>query len=256
MRLGLALALLVSTLLIGTASWYRFATTKYVQSDLVAIQPFDTENAYSEEEILSDFLRPKTASSTFPEGPLSNTDIIGRQLIMDYIGLAASGGTDTKSISILVDRYIESIPTLNQAATISTAELRTISNTKSNFQNYATGLTKIYKEYATQISAAYQGVGRVEGLNPAIYSFALTASNAYAEAALKLKNLPVPASLASTHLQLVNSYYSSAAAMRAIAETERDSVSAFAGMTVLSENTDKEKVLLTEISQILTSNGI
>jgi len=93
-------------------------------------------------------------------------------------------------------------------------------------------------------------------LNTALYSFALTLSTAYTEAASKLKNLPVPASLVPTHLQLVNSYLSSATAMKAVSETEQDSAAAFAGLVVLNENLNKENTILTEISQILTSSGI
>lgn len=255
MRFNLALAVLMSVLLIGVSSWSRFTTTNKTQQGIVAVEQFNTNND-DYEDILQDFSTPKTASTTPVERSLSNTDLIGRQLILDYIGLAGSGQATDASVAALAEQYVISIPSINKAPTINSKDIQVVSNIKTNFQSYANEFTKIHKSYAEYINKAYVVGTNLNTLNPELYSLAITFSTAYTDTALKLKNLPVPTSLVSAHIQLVNSYLSSATAMKAISETEQDSAAAFAGLITLNENLDKENAFINAISQILTSNGI
>ncbi len=255
MQFRLALALSISVVLIGVASWYRFSAVEKIQPNIVAIeQPGPSGGDY--EDILNDFVEPKTASTTYLQGQLNNTDLIGRQLILDYVGLAAIGQTTDTDIASLANQYIESIPAINKAAVVSSADIKTVSNTKANFQNYADGLTKIYREYGGSV-----GRMRILETNPdtsdsELYSAISRLSVAYTKATLGLKSLPVPASIVSAHLELLNSYLSSAEATRAISETKQDPAAAFAGLITLNNNIRKEEAVLNKISQILTSNGI
>lgn len=253
MRLRLALALSISVLFIGTALWFRPTTTD-TQSGIIAVEQFGVDKEY-DEELLRDFLEPRTAGTTSPENSLSNTEIIGRQLILDYVDLAGSGEATEEDITALAERYAEGIRNLNPAQSISRADIKVIPNTQINLQNYADSLTKIYKEYAESIKRGQIGASP-SILNQALYLFARVFSAAYTDIALKLKNMPVPDLLVSTHVQLVNNYFSSAAAMEAVSKTENDSTSAFAALVALNENVDKETALLDEITQILTANGI
>ncbi len=254
MRTRLALAIFVSILLVGTASWSRFSTTSYTQPDLIAIKNMGAGDI-QDETFLKDFLNPKTVGSASTTETLSNTDLIGRGLIMDYIGLAASGGAGTDSINALADRYIESIPTLNKAVALSLTDLKIVPDNKLNFQQYADQITKIYKAYANSINQI-SADGNLNTLNLQLYSSALSFSNTYTDTVTKLKSLPVPNALSQAHLELINNYLSSATAMKALSETEKDSASAFAGLIALNDNMGKEKVILDTISQILTVNGI
>ncbi len=249
------MALFVSVVLVGGASWSRFAGAEKPVSDLLTVEERAASNDYYDKLFL-DSLEATATTSAASQEPLTGTDLIGRQLILDYVDMATKGQATAANITALADRYIESIPTLNQAQTISYTELKTVSDTKANFQNYADELTKIYGTYATQISLARSRGGNLDTLNPAFYAFTLAFSAAYTEVAGKLKNLPVPATLASTHLQLINNYLSSAAAMKAISETEQDSARAFAGLIAMNENVEKELAILREIERILISNGI
>ena len=255
MRFRLALAFSVSVILIGFASWSRLGTAENTQPGIVAVERLGT-NEEGYQDFLQDFLEPKTLEATSPGEPLSNTDIIGRQLVMDYIELSASGKATEASLAALADRYVESIPALTQASSISYADIQTVPDTKANFQNYADKLVKIHKDYAARIGKAAAQEASFESLNPALYSFVSTFGAAYKDAALKLQGLPVPAALVKSHLQLVNKYLSSAAAMEAVSKTETDSATAFAGLIVLKRNVDEEEALRGEISRILTLNGL
>lgn len=254
MRLRFALALLISIILIGGASWYRFGTTEYVQPNIIAVEQSETNYKNAIEE----FLGPKayTASSTPSSGPLTNTDIIGRSLLSDYILLEARGNATDANIIALADKYVQVLPTLNVAPTIDYVDIKTTSNTKINFQNYANRLEEIYEENTNDVSRAYAEAGSPDTSNPAIYSFISTFGTIYAETASKLQNMSVPLSLVGNHLQLVNGYLSSATGMEAISKIKQDPSVALAGLMAINESLNKEEIILDKIRKILISNGI
>lgn len=255
MQFRLALALSVSVLLIGVASWYRFGTTDYAQPSIAIVDQLGI-SADDYKDILHDFTSPKTSSTTPPQEPLSNTDLIGRQLIMDYVGLAGSGQATETSIISLANQYAENITVFNKAVKIGVQDIKTVSNTKANLENYSNNLAKIYVEHAEAINKAYAGEPSANALNKMSYLFAKNASATYANTAMKLKNLPAPLVLATTHLELVNIHLSSASAMNAIFEAEEDPITAVAGFIIVNENLDKEVAVLKEIEQILKTNEI
>jgi hypothetical protein len=258
MRFRLALALSLSGLLILGAFWSRFSTTKYVQSEVITVEQSEISNGY-DEELLAEFLKPKTSTTTIESKPLSNTELIGRGLVLDYVSLATKGQATEANLASLANKYVGGVPnSLNKATVINISDLQTVPKTKNSLQNYADQITSIHQVYATSIIQAQKGkkVQNLTALNPDLYFLTAAFAQAYTEAANKLRNLPVPLGLVSSHLKLTNSYFSSASAMKALSETEKDSASAFAGLLVLNGNLKQESLLLTEISQILTSNGI
>src|SRR3989344_4032362 len=248
MKPGLALSLTISVLLIGVASWYRFGTVKVSQPNLVAVEL--TEGDY--EEIVEDFTGPKEVSPIATSTkPLTSTDLVGRQLISDYVSLAGSGQVTDADILALADRYVEGLPTLSSAPTISYTDLKLVSDNKNNFQNYADTLTKIFNEYQASTNKIQINESDLETLSPAFYSSVATLSTAYASATFKLKIVAVPSSLGPSHLELVNIYLSTVAATNAISKTEQDSTAAFAALIHLNKDLERRTALLEEIAQIL-----
>ncbi len=254
MQFRLVIALSLSILLIGGASFLRFFNTEKTGPDLIAVE--NAEDLWSDEELLKDFLTPKTSSTTPLTTPTTNSDLIGRQLIMDYITLSASGNVNDADLSDLANKYIESLPTLNQSAVLSYDDLKTVSNSKANFQSYATEMSRIYSQYAAKFKAISSTNTQNSGANPALYSFFDSLSAVYTDAAVKFKAVNTPTALLSAHLRLTNSFYSSAAALQALSQAEKDSASAFSGLVLINDNVEKEETILAEITQILTSNGI
>jgi|SRR3989344_7507336 len=255
MRFRLALALLVSVILIGAASWSRFLTADPTQPGIAVVDQFGEQDEYSA-VLLQEFLKPKTTSATSSNDTLTNTDLIGRQLIMDYVGLAASGGAGIESINALAERYVESIPTLNNAPKISYLDINIVTNTKTNFENYSNELVKIYARHSESIDIASASVNDITSLNNIYYAFAKNTEKTYGDTAQELKNLPVPNSLATAHLKLVNKFLSNVTAMKSIYDVEEDPVMAIAGLITVKDNMEEEIVILEEIEQILRANGI
>ena len=258
MRWNLALALSVSILLVGYASWTRFISDDKAAPTLIAIeQKTSDEGEYL--DVLSDFLEPKASSTTeaiVSAKPVSQSEMLSRQLLSDYIGLASSGQATDGTITALADKYVRAVPLLNQHESVSQFDLRIVSDTKENLQNYADGLKKIHQEYALTITGANSGNIDFKTLNSDLYSFAAIFGKTYTDTATKLKNLPVPSALVKAHLELTNTYLSSGASMTAISKIEEDSATAFAGLIAINKNLGRENALLVEITHILNSYGI
>ncbi|MBX4200088.1 hypothetical protein KW790_01340 [Candidatus Parcubacteria bacterium] len=256
MRFRLSIALLVSVVLIGGALFYKLSAShgeaqiSFVQGD---------ENNLADVSIsldgdtVTDLSVPTSSTST---DNLSTTDLIGRSLLSDYINLAANGEDTEDNVNALANKYADQVPTLTISQELKASDVQTVDDTQSNYQKYADAFTKIHKTYVDYINKTGIQKKNITDLGPDLYFAARAFSIAYTQAGDSLKSLPVPLSLASLHLQLVNSYYSSGAAMLAISKTENDSASAFAGLVTLSSNLKIEDSLMAEITKTINSHGV
>lgn len=256
MRFRLALAFSVSLLLIGAASWSRLAKADKPEPSIVAVEQKAAENKYISDVFNNTLEEDMATSSSVSTEPLTGTDLVGRQLIMDYLGLASNGQATEVNIAALADRYAESIPTLNSAPTVRYDEIKVVPNNQANFQHYAEEMTKIHGEYVSTMLEAAPNISDTSSSVSDFYPFAGTAHTIYSNTARKMAGISVPATLGEAHIKLVNIYLSSAAGMKALSLANTDSASAFAGLIVMSENNKEEKTLLDEIGRALESHGI
>lgn len=247
MRSGIILAIIVSLILVGGASWSRLSSSKSVPN-LIAVEQNRAADAAQLQEVLVNYQNP--TSTPVSVEPLTGTDLIGRQLILDYIGLAQSGEATEENLSILAERYVESIPTLIIARKISYTDLNIVPNSRASLINYAAAIEKIYLNYSSKLMGAYSE----ESTQMAAASSKM--SYIYSETADKLTRLIVPSELAEAHLLLINTYLGNSAAMEAVAKMEADPASAFAGLIALKSSSEKEQEALSEIEEILKDNGV
>jgi hypothetical protein len=257
MQVRIALAVGVSIILIGGATIYRSVIgvgPGKPQPSLVSVdRNYQGDEDY--QRFLSEFFLDVGTSSAQQNTKLTATQALGQQLIFDYVELAASGQATEESILALADRYAASIPSLNRAPSINYFDLKVVASTQSNLETYATAMTKIHEDYARAIKRLSTSSDSFT-LSPTMYSLAKTLSGSYSTIAIKLQDLPVPSILAPSHLGLVNSYYSSAAAMKAISETDIDATIGFAGIAAMEKNLSDIDLYLSEITRILTANGV
>lgn len=260
MRFNVTLAICLSVVLVGFASWQRFSTSSKPLPTLVAAENTsagnqdvaDTQAAY-QQLLETASTNPPTAST--PKKPLSNSDLIGRGLINDYLALLQSGKEiDNNALNNLAQKYVADIPSLTQAKTVTS--IRTAPDKAENFQIYADAISKIYNSYSSKINAIPVNKSDLDSLNPRAYSYLTAFSDAYRDAASALENVPVPETLAQTHLALINTYLSSAEAAKEISQADADSAAAFSGLVVFNNNLEREDALLAKISGVLTSHGL
>jgi hypothetical protein len=230
------MALSISIALIGGALLYRFIPTKEIEPSILAID----QNSYQEnfEDIIADFTTPLSDDITPPSTePLTNTGLVGQQLIMDYIGLTASGEVATNDIVNLANRRAEDIATLHTFQEVRISDIKIIPDNAANARNYASEFSKIYSDYKWEMSK--------------VSSDAEAMATLYEKMSNALKDLPVPTSVSGLHLDLVNNHASTAAGLKTTKEVETDPVKVLAGMVAIKENVLKEASALAEISHIL-----
>lgn len=257
MRFKLALALSISVLLIGAASWYRFVANDQSKTYVAELAP--VENLISNKDLMLAITDTNTNSDTTTSSPRTeapdNISLLSRSLFLDYINLAGSGEATSNDLNTLAEEYVDKIPGLHNPKVVSLADLKIVADSKTNFQSYSAELVSIYNSYTQKVNTAYPG-STVSGLDPTFYAFVLIFSDAYTEAATRLQITPVPTSLATLHRDLINNYLSGALAMSEISKTKEDPAIAFAGVIALKNNLNKENLLISQINQTLVSYGI
>lgn len=248
------MALLASSLLVGGASWYRFAHVSYVAPKLTVEE--QAAAAAANEQVLKQFLSTSSSTSVTPaqDEPLTTTDLIGRQLIADYISLAQSGQATNASLSTLAQKYLDSVPTIANANTIQITNITVVPDAPAAFQSYASALDSIYRSYATSLLG--NSIGSKFSLSPSTVSMAKGMSKIYADTATKLKALSVPESLAGDHLKIINMYLEDASAMKALTTYSSDPASSFAWLIVYKANAEQESTILSDIQRIAAQNGV
>lgn len=257
MRFNIALSLCLSLFLIGGATWSRFATGDKLEANLIAVEKTRQANKDYYDDVVLPVLENSATSSAPAAEPLTGTDLVGRQLILDYVSLAQSGQADESSVQSLADQYVESIPTLVAPEQISYSDIKIGPNTLESFAKYSVDLTKIQTDYSNQMGRLNPAAltGDKESLS-AYAQYALASSRIYRETAERLRSLAVPPALAQNHFLLINTYLSNASAMDAMTKIVTDPATGFAGMMLLGDSVPKEQELLVKIGEILTSNGV
>ncbi|MBI2086791.1 MAG: hypothetical protein HYT69_01305 [Candidatus Zambryskibacteria bacterium] len=250
MHARINLALFVSIFLIGSALWIRLSDGATVNYELTLVEP-----SAKEDGLLDYFLKPESNAVATAVKSLPKTDLLGQQLILEYVDLATSGQSSEETIATLAEKYIDGIPGLTTAQIINSTDLNIVSDSKESFQKYADEIIKIHQKYSESIQKKYSGI-EIGVLDSTLYSLTSDTSTIYSDTASKLKNMVVPSALATLHVELINTYLLNTESMKAIANTETDSAKAFAGLISLSNSTNREVAILSEISRKLTEAGI
>ncbi|MFH1472792.1 MAG: hypothetical protein ABIF06_00010 [bacterium] len=254
MRFRLALAVFLSIVLIGVASWSRFDSKKGgPPGELVAVSSGNNSNY---ENVLINPILGNATSSTGEN--LTNTDIISRQMLIDYMDLSATGGATDAGLNALANKYVESIPLIQESFNVSlkSSDIDIVPNTTENFQKYERVVSQIHRKYGDQMKTTYPGNEVLSSASPESYSYLKSLASFYLEMAEEMSKVPTPVNLASAHLRLVNNYFSTAKAMSALVEAEKDPATAAAGIMVVRNNTQEQNSIITEINQIIMKNTI
>ncbi len=252
MKSGIIIAVSLSILMVGGAFWTRSNKPEITNS--LTLEQKQAKDNY-ETELFADFYQPSSTASTVSNEQLTNTDLISRQLIMDYLDLASKGGAGQETLDALAEQYAESIPTLSNSPKANYLDLKLTTDTNANLQAYSQTLGQIYMVHSKQISAAFSlGQSLTEG--PEFTKFAKNTAEIYKKTARDLITLSVPKELAEFHLELINKHLSSAAALESMLTASSDPMTAMSGLIAMRGNADEELVILQKIGDALTSHGI
>jgi hypothetical protein len=246
MRNSVVSALFLATVLVVGATWVRLSKDYDKVATLTAVGTTSNDvEAYN-----IDTFWPEDGDT--PDTPYNATEAMSRSLITDYINLASSGQADEATLKRLVDQYVDTVPDLNTAPTISKADLHLVEDSRVNFQNYDRITTEIQTEQQASIMANYSDDTSRGVLTDQTIASIAKMGDAYEKAAIELRDMEVPKSLSVPHLKLVNNYFATAAGMRAVALTNEDTMTAFAGMVAVNSRIKEEPKILNEILALLS----
>lgn len=252
-------ALSVAVVLIGGAMWFRFFQTSPSQAQGVLAPEIGTFSSSSEDIVSADFFNtgaslPRTSTTT-----LVQADSIGRQLFSDYLALKSQGKTTSSDIQALAERYAENIKNLDLSMPkVNLNQLTILPDSAENLTAYSDTITNIRDKYKNLVAAESQSneSGIKDIRSQAFSTFTGTVSKLYQAAADELLLVRVPASLSANHLELINNYLASAAAMKLLSNTSEDPIRAYAALNIYAQDTNKESELLSNIRTTLMANGI
>ncbi|MDP2642009.1 MAG: hypothetical protein Q8P21_01825 [bacterium] len=253
-RFRLVFALSIATLLIGWASWVRFVPSEKYSQDLVLVK--DLEQNYLPNNTLSeDFLATSTPSGG-SAGPLSQTDLVSRQLFSEYVGLASQNRVTPNNINALAEKYASGILSLETSPeTINRSEIVVVPDSKNSLIAYSKAVTEMHAKYESLASVS-RGQSSLTDINDHKFKELMVyVSKLYEQAAADLIKLPVPNSLADNHISLINNYLSSSGATKILANVAEDPVGAYAALTTHARNSDEETGLLLNIQVAVAINS-
>jgi hypothetical protein len=257
MKFSVILAIFVSIVTIGFASWYRFFQPQTI-SNVAALQPVQNKEIYDDEALLQDFIDPNSsifdiaATSTPPEENLTGTNVASRNLILSYLDLATSGQEiDTQAINNLGTQYANSITNFHKFDKAAIQDIVVVTDSTVNAGNYAEGFLKIYTNYATKSQLLSGNTNLVQASTNSYKAAAGSMRTIYTGMANDLKKLAVPSSIAQLHLELINGYLSNAQAMTDTHTLDTDPITTMAGLTLLKEGANREAQVLKTIDEML-----
>lgn len=252
MRRGVTLAITLSLILVIGAFWMKNSGPNS-GANLISGKAKTGQLSGTNEAFLNSILK---ASSAEKQEPITDTDLMGRQLLMEYVSLAKGGEVDEKELTALAEKYVQGIPAIAPSVEITSKELRVVPDNQANFERYLAVATKIVEEYRRRVATAEQKPVNFNVFGTDVMTLTQNLSKAYLYAAENLKAMEVPSSLASSHLKLVNMYLTNAASMESITNVDANAAQAFAGMLSVNTNIEMEKATLEEINAILSTYGL
>jgi hypothetical protein len=247
MRLSLTLAIAISIVLVGTASWLRFVSAKDSSSN-IQLMASDKSRDFSRDAF--DLYLTSLRNDEFSEQePLTDTDLMGRQLLMDFLKLSSSNEDSDKNLQDLADFYSTNITNLIVSPKLESSSLTIVPTSKISLTTYAEKMASIYLKYEKLIEEALS-----RSTNET--SMARTLSGLHTNRAGELKSLQVPRDMSAVHLKLTNNYLSSGYHYKILSEAASDPVRAFAAFALESEKETENGLLYAHVVEILEKYGI
>jgi hypothetical protein len=245
MRPRVITAITLSLIVILTATWFRVFQTPKESVGLVAVAG---ANEYIEIVPVNIFEDEIDAEGEIEQ--LSQSDMISRQLMTDYLGLSLAGQATPKNVATLASKYANNILDLSVQPSFDPNETEIVADTEENVRSYAQSTNAIYSKYREQVSKIAVSANQdIEGTMNAI-------SIVYKSITEELRLLSVPASFKEKHVALIKNHLSSSLALFAFVNMKIDPMVAMAGLNTYKINSEKETTLFTDLRLLFATRGI
>lgn len=252
MKTQVTIAVLLSVVLVGGATWFRFVPVESNSAQLVAVSDNGEMNELSAQEFFAASPSSKNSTST----TLSKTDLISRQLFSDFMALRDSDQANSQNLAVLADKYAAGISSLDVAASeIGLVDTHVVTDSNESILAYGRAVNTIWSKYGAMVASQHQKGDIGEVGSPAFSEFMGAMSVLYNASANELRVLKVPQSLVSNHIKLVNNYLKNAAAVKNLSDIGSDPLRAYSALNTYSQNSEEEEKLLINIQLAMSTSG-
>lgn len=191
------------------------------------------------------------------------TDAVIDNFISKYFEIKNNnngGKLDEKSKTELINSTLSGIITENAINTYTKNNLNITSDSSDGFKNYGNTLASILSKYLKEstiteneilvINKAFEmeNMEYLKKLSPAILK--------YKNAAKEISEIEIPASVAKTHLNIINTYESIALSLEDIKKTPDDPILGLTGMARYNKYMEQMSILSKELSDMFYKNNI
>lgn len=250
------LAVIFSLVLVFGALWVRSANAKDAKNLEIALIAEETKRQEQSASIARELSRDGDELVNENPTPLTQTDLISRQLFSDYMSLSSNGQATPENLDNLASKYVDSIQKADTSKKITLVDLKVVDDSDLNFKSYGQAVFSIRSKYQNLIKQKTSGIVTLQPGTPQFGSFMKDVSSLYQSSAAEVENLPVPASFSINHLKLVNNYFSSSNAASQLIDISKDPMGAYAAINIQAKNAQEEIDILNSIQSALSSKGI
>lgn len=252
-------ALVVSVALIGGALWFRFFQPSPEEVRIAVVPtveemwqnlPKESEGSYGTGATTPDSLAPETQDSLTPAG------MVSRGLFTDFAMLQNQGQVTPANLDLLIEKYAEELTQFSASVEVNISHIVIATDTEENLAVYGQAAKNIRNKYASLASAQNNLEITANPASPEFKNFMTSVGLLYEQAAKEFLVLPVPTSLATNHINLVNNHLETAEIMRMIGNIDKEKIGAIAAMGAFTQNSAEENSLFLNIRRTLAANGI
>lgn len=254
MKAQIVTAVLLSVVLVGGATWFRFLDNPYALKSAanlqLAAEPLGEVGGSFDDVMWS--AESTNSSSTTPK--LNQTDILGRQLFSDYMTLSTQKGATSNNLNLLAVKFSDGLGSGITSNQEDITSLKVVNDSKENILSYSTNINLLKEKYKNLVAGEYNKNKFSSPEDKAFAEFMVRVSTLYEASAKELLAIKVPLSLSQNHLNLINNYLESATATRNIGNIEQDPLLAYKAMNVYAQNAEQESTLLLNIQMVIAQN--
>ncbi len=206
-------------------------------------------------DILPIFQKNEVTTVSAPN--LTKTDEITQGLFINYLSLKQGGGINTGSINELVKDFEQQIFSPSLGVTLySKNDLTLVSDNNALLLTYANAVNSLFTKYREPLLINLSQKSTEDISSPEYTVAVLLISETYKTVAKNLIKIPVPMSLAGSHVALANNFLRSGELLKGISASESDYLLMLSSVKELETTRAEEYNLLKTLDSYLTSRGI
>ncbi len=255
MRHRIALALFLSFALIGGATIFRLkADSKITYTVTTSSADKNANNEFKDFQVAYlDSASENTASST----PLTQTDLIARQMFSDFIDLNSRGRATSENLNSLAKSYADNIVGLSLSFDSGyVPNFETVPNTPANLSAYGYSLMFTRKEHQKMVEENTSSLAPDESLEKILANAATIIKPIYESSVKDLEAMKVPEMLQEEHAALIKNHIASAKAMEALEQMPEDAIQGFSALAAQKKAFNEDVIIFSKIRDILASKGV